>query len=124
MTTMSRAKRRALAERRVQKLLEVKNTEHGKEIERLSDQISRQEELLRYTEERNKDLLTRHQNHIAVLAGDRDVLTRALEVCSRRLSSPAADQDPTRAGWRTNSPMAMGVGEKAIDPEFLRGKRR
>lgn len=39
-------------------------------------------------------------SQLAVLQSDRDRLTAALEVCTRRLASPAADQDATRAGWR------------------------
>lgn len=39
-------------------------------------------------------------NQIDVLRSDRDRLTVALEVCTRRLASPGADSDPSRAGWR------------------------
>lgn len=45
------------------------------------------------------------QDHIAVLQGDRDALTRTIEVLSRRLASPAADLNVTRAGYRyANAP--------------------
>lgn len=37
---------------------------------------------------------------IGVLQSDRDRLTAALEVVTRRLASPAAETVPSRAGWR------------------------
>lgn len=37
---------------------------------------------------------------IKVLQSDRDRLTTAVEVLSRRIVSPAAERDVTRAGWR------------------------
>lgn len=38
-----------------------------------------------------------------LLQGDRDALTRTIEVLARRLASPAADKDPSRGGWRSLS---------------------
>lgn len=37
---------------------------------------------------------------IEVLRSDRDRLTAAIEVMARRHASPAAESDPSRAGWR------------------------
>lgn len=51
-------------------------------------------------EEQNKSIISKFEAHILVLLGDRDALTRTLEVCTRRLASPTADRDPYRAGWR------------------------
>lgn len=51
--------------------------------------------------------------HQRVLLGDRDVLTRALEVCTRRLASPAADRDPVRAGWRALQAESSPINQKA-----------
>jgi len=44
--------------------------------------------------------LTAAYDHTTVLQSDRDRLTVALEVCARRLASPAADRDVRRGGWR------------------------
>jgi chromosome segregation ATPase len=49
--------------------------------------------------------LKRANDHILVLQGDRDRLTTALEVCTRRLASPYADKDPSRGGWRSANQM-------------------
>ena len=66
----------------------------------------------------NAFLQQRHNEHAAVLQGDRDVLTRALEVCTRRLASPIADKDPVRAGWRAaNVLQTSALNEKAESPE-------
>jgi len=74
-------------------------------------------ELARNTE-RTKDLIAQHEQHAMVLLGDRDALTRTIEVLSRRLASPAADRDPYRAGWR-GANMAINeqpLNQKATDP--------
>ena len=47
--------------------------------------------------------------HIVVLQGDRDALTRTIEVLSRRLASPLADRDPVRAGWRAGMAAAADM---------------
>ena len=73
--------------------------------------------------ESNKYLLTQHEQHAMVLQGDRDALTRTIEVLSRRLASPAADRNPYRAGWR-GANMAINeqpLNEKATDPTPRRG---
>ena len=51
-----------------------------------------------------------YEAHTIVLQGDRDALTRVVEVLSRRLASPAADHDPSRGGWRSaNKNMAVAL---------------
>lgn len=50
--------------------------------------------------ERRSIDLERAVGREAVLASDRDRLTTAVEVLARRIVSPAAETDPTRAGWR------------------------
>lgn len=47
--------------------------------------------------------------HVVVLLSDRDRLTAALEVLTRRFASPHAEQDPSRAGWRASARVPKGA---------------
>ena len=88
------------------------------EIRGQAKRIADLEERLREETEFTKDQIIRHEQHAVVLQGDRDVLTRATEVLSRRLVSPMADHDPARGGWRSGNLMATPRvrDEKATDP--------
>lgn len=46
------------------------------------------------------DQLDEVRAQLLVVQSDRDRLTAALETCTRRLASPTAEKDATRAGWR------------------------
>jgi len=78
---------------------------------------------LHRAEETNTLLIQQATEHATVLQGDRDALTRALEVCTRRLASPMADRDPRRAGWRAANalhvvdPLQQILDQKATDPQ-------
>lgn len=63
--------------------------------EQKARQISLLEAVVRNLEARN-----------LVLQSDRDRLTAALESCTRRLASPEAELDRTRAGWRASRDQA------------------
>jgi len=54
--------------------------------------------------------------HIQVLLSDRDRLTAAIEILSRRLASPTADKHAHRAGWRAQNetPFPLRGIEKAL----------
>lgn len=61
-------------------------------------------------------------SRIGVLESDRDRLTTAVEVLARRLVSPAAEKDRSRAGWRAMSDTWVGpardmqtIAERARD---------
>ena len=96
------------------------------EIERLETALKQAQwerdrtvEVQRLSEERHKAELDQMQKdtlaHTAVILGDRDALTRALEVCTRRLASPQADKDFSRAGWRAQRTEAfINRGEEAM----------
>jgi chromosome segregation ATPase len=76
------------------------------EVARLKDQITQLEGLLADTRKEvdyTAGVMQRRQGLILVLQSDRDRLTATIEVLSRRLASPAADEDPTRAGWRAGN---------------------
>lgn len=73
-------------------------------------------EALARAQEQEKSNSLGYEAHIAVLQGDRDALTRTIEVLSRRLASPQADRDPVRAGWRAQQAMQSPLNEKATDP--------
>lgn len=45
-------------------------------------------------------MTTEMASRIGVLESDRDRLTTVVEVLARRLMSPAAEKDRSRAGWR------------------------
>lgn len=66
------------------------------------------------------------QDHGMVLQSDRDRLTCALEVACRRLASPSADQDWTRAGWRTSNRMTAAAQNEytALAAQPVKGKDR
>jgi len=61
-------------------------------------------------------------DHLTVLKSDRDRLTVALEVCTRRLASPGADRDLTRGGWRAANLLQVHQA-KAINEETSTTKR-
>jgi chromosome segregation ATPase len=76
------------------------------EVARLNDQIMQLEGLLSDTRKEidyTAGVMQRRQGLIMVLQSDRDRLTATVETLSRRLASPAADEDPTRAGWRAGN---------------------
>lgn len=64
----------------------------------------------------NALLISSTTAHQSVLLGDRDALTRALGVCTRRLTEPHADKDPSRAGWRAQQAQESPMNDKAIVP--------
>ena len=83
------------------------NRQHQvREIEVSRDAAQFAREALARTEERQKSIDASYEAHIAVLQGDRDALTRTIEVLSRRLASPQADRDPVRAGWRAQQALS------------------
>ena len=65
-----------------QEQLEEKNEQHGKEME---------------IEYQRRQAVEAHN---LVLQSDRDRLTATIEALSRRLASPTAERDASRAGWR------------------------
>lgn len=69
-------------------------------IATLADDLQAARLARRAADDQNKQDIERQGAHIGVLQGDRDALTRTIEVLSRRLASPGADKDPARAGWR------------------------
>lgn len=77
---------------------QVREVEVSRDSFRDAAQIAR--EALARAQERRLSEGASYESHIAVLQGDRDALTRTIEVLSRRLASPGADKDPARAGWR------------------------
>lgn len=50
--------------------------------------------------------------HNLVLQSDRDRLTATIEALSRRLASPSAETDATRAGWRSASRQHQAAPEE------------
>jgi len=75
------------------------NRELASLTKRVQDQVQENKEMREYYQQCEADRRDRE----IVLLGDRDALTRALEVCARRLASPIADKDPSRGGWRAVS---------------------
>jgi chromosome segregation ATPase len=73
------------------------------ELDRLRGQLS---ELQREATARQQEIENRRQQavimaaRIGVLESDRDRLTTVVEVLARRLMSPTAEHDRSRAGWR------------------------
>lgn len=85
----------------------------------LNAQAERDEAIKTYREERDRRMREGEQYAIqgkareVVLLGDRDALTRALEVCTRRLASPTAEMDPSRGGWRSANMLAPAGFQQA-----------
>jgi len=90
----------------------------GKEIEGLrSSKVGLQAERDQLVRQ-NDDLrrrLEEEQDYATVLASDRDRLTAALEVYTRRFASPNAERLLARAGWRANS--LVSRGESLLEPQ-------
>lgn len=86
-----------------------------KEVEALRSRVyglESETRILRETAQQGTHELQQARAHIQVLASDRDRLTATVEILSRRLASPAADSDPSRAGWRsTNATTAAAQGK-------------
>lgn len=84
--------------------VEDRREDERQERQRLETELRTQQDLFRARE--------------AVLLSDRDALTRALEIQSRRLASPAADRDVFRAGFRapiSQAPrMTDGHNDKSV----------
>lgn len=73
------------------------------QVERLNEALERSEDVRRHAQEMDSA-------QISVLLGDRDRLTATVEILARRLASPSADRDATRAGWRANSAPVTPIG--------------
>lgn len=56
--------------------------------------------------------LQQQASQIAVLSSDRDRLTATVESLARRLASPTAETDRTRAGWRHANEQQAAAVEK------------
>jgi hypothetical protein len=82
-------------------------------LQQLRDDNARLEVKLIEKQQENWDLLNQHKVHVRrlaefdavaahnqVLQSDRDRLTATIESLARRLASPTAERDASRAGWR------------------------
>jgi chromosome segregation ATPase len=87
--------------------------DHERQIEYLKSALDRAHEIHNEATKRHTAEIDQLRAHVLVLQGDRDALTRTLEVCTRRLSSPTADKDPSRGGWRSANLIAVDHTAKA-----------
>lgn len=85
-------------------------------LQQKHDALARENEMLRRQVESTAQRLNEEIEYTQVLQGDRDRLTAALELCTRRLASPYAERQLARAGWRgANTVGATPINEKARD---------
>jgi hypothetical protein len=83
----------------------------GLAIDRLEREKRDQAKTIDYLEGKNADLM----HKLMVAHSDRDRLTTTVEILARRIVSPAAESDPTRAGWRHQGMLHQAVRPANLD---------